>query len=233
LDADLRLTAARVEGTTTIFDAELGDRVKGGARTLKGWSIPLPGHHTALNALAAIAAASEAGIDDDTIHAAIADFAGVKRRFQRIGAWNGVSIYDDYGHHPVEIAAVLKAARAGARGRLIAVVEPHRYSRVRDLFEEFAACFKDADSVIVAPLYSAGELPIDGIDHAALADAIRDTGHGAVVTVDSERDIAPALASFAKAGDMVVCLGAGNSTEWAHALPEWLAREPLRAGGAA
>jgi UDP-N-acetylmuramate--alanine ligase len=232
-DADLRLKSARVEGTATVFDAELGARVKGGARTLKGWSIPIPGQHSALNALAAIAAASEAGIDDDTIHAAIADFSGVKRRFQRVGAWNGVSIYDDYGHHPVEIAAVLKAARAGARGRLIAVVEPHRFTRVRDLFREFAACFKDADCVIVAPLYSAGELPIDGIDNAALADAIRDTGHAAVVSVDSERDIAPVLTRFAKPGDMVVCLGAGNSTEWAHALPEWLAGEPLRAGGAA
>ncbi len=231
--ADLQLKSARIDGTSTIFDAELGARVKGGARTLKGWSIPLPGHHTALNALAAIAAASEAGIDDDTIRAAIADFSGVKRRFQRVGAWNGVAIYDDYGHHPVEIAAVLKAARAGARGRLVAVVEPHRYTRVRDLFREFAACFKDADCVIVAPLYSAGELPIDGIDHAALADAIRDTGHGAVVSVDSERDIAPVLTRFAKPGDMVVCFGAGNSTEWAHALPEWLAGEPLRAGGAA
>ena len=231
--ADLQLKSARIDGTSTIFDAELGGRVKGGARTLKGWSIPLPGHHTALNALAAIAAASEAGIDDDTIRAAIADFSGVKRRFQRIGAWNGVSIYDDYGHHPVEIAAVLKAARAGARGRVIAVVEPHRFTRVRDLFGEFAACFKDADCVIVAPLYSAGELPIDGIDHAALADAIRDTGHGGVVRVDSERDIAPVLTRFAKPGDMVVCLGAGNSTEWAHALPQWLEGEPMRAGGAA
>jgi UDP-N-acetylmuramate--alanine ligase len=231
--ADLQLKSSRVEGTATVFDAELGGRVTGGARTLKGWSIPLPGQHSALNALAAIAAASEAGIDDDTIRAAIADFSGVKRRFQRVGTWNGVSIYDDYGHHPVEIAAVLKAARAAARGRLIAVVEPHRFTRVRDLFREFAACFKDADSVIVAPLYSAGELPIDGIDHAALADAIRDTGHGAVVSVDSERDIAQVLQRFAKPGDMVVCLGAGNSTEWAHALPEWLEGEPLRAGGAA
>jgi UDP-N-acetylmuramate--alanine ligase len=231
--ADLQLKSARVDGTATFFDAELGARVKGGARSLKGWSIPLPGHHSALNALAAIAAASEAGIDDDVIRAAIADFSGVKRRFQKIGAWNGVSIYDDYGHHPVEIAAVLKAARAGARGRLIAVVEPHRFTRVRDLFGEFAACFKDADCVVVAPLYSAGELPIDGIDHAALADAIRDTGHAAVVSVDSERDIAPVLTRFAKPGDMVVCLGAGNSTDWAHALPEWLEGEPLRAGGAA
>jgi UDP-N-acetylmuramate--alanine ligase len=231
--ADLLLKAARVEGATTVFDADLGPRVKGGARAIKGWNVPIPGHHSALNALAAIAAASEAGIADDIIRAAIADFSGVKRRFQRIGTWNGVAIYDDYGHHPVEIAAVLKAARAGARGRVIAVVEPHRYTRVRDLFREFAACFKDADSVIVAPLYSAGELPIDGIDHASLADAIRGTGHGAVVTVDSERDIAPVLRRFAAAGDIVVCLGAGNSTEWAHALPQWLAGEPLRAGGAA
>ena len=110
------------------------------------------------------------------------------------------------------------------------MVEPHRYTRVRDLFDEFAACFKDADSVIVTPLYSAGELPIDGIDHAALAEAIRATGHRSVATVDSEREIAPALRRLAAPGDMVVCLGAGNSTEWAHALPDWLAAEPMRAG---
>ena len=144
---------------------------------LRGWSVPLPGQHNALNALAAIAAASEAGIADDAIRTAMASFSGVKRRFQLTGSWNGVSIYDDYGHHPVEIAAVLKAARAGARGRVIAVVEPHRYTRVRDLFDDFAACFKDADSVIVTPLYSAGELPIDGVDHISLAEAIRATGH--------------------------------------------------------
>ena len=139
-----------------------------------------------------------------------------------------MAIYDDYGHHPVEIAAVLKAAKAGARGRVIAVVEPHRYTRVRDLFQEFAACFKDADSVIVTPLYSAGELPIDGVDHTSLAEAIRATGHGAVLTVRSEREIAPALKSFATSGDIVICLGAGNSTEWAHALPE-LARRRAQA----
>ncbi len=193
----------------------------------------LAGQHNALNALAAIAAASEAGISDEAMRKALAGFKGVKRRFQLTGTWNGVAIYDDYGHHPVEIAAVLKAARAGARGRIVAVVEPHRYTRVRDLFSEFAACFKDADSVVVAPLYSAGELPIEGIDHASLAEAIRATGHGGVVTVDSERDIVPVLKRLASPGDMVVCLGAGNSTEWAHALPDWLAREPMRAGGAA
>jgi UDP-N-acetylmuramate--alanine ligase len=231
--ADIVLKSVRVEGASTIFDADLGPRVHGGARTIRGWSIPLCGHHNALNALAAFAAASEAGISDDLIRKAIAGFSGVKRRFQLTGTWNGVSVYDDYGHHPVEIAAVLKAARAGARGRVIALVEPHRYTRVRDLFLDFAACFKDADQVIVTPLYTAGEAPIDGVNHAALAEAIRATGHASVTSVDSARDVVPVLQRSAKSGDMVVCLGAGNSTEWAHALPEWLAREPAHAGGVA
>jgi UDP-N-acetylmuramate--alanine ligase len=231
--ADLVLKSVRADGMGTVFDADLGPRVNGGARTLRGWSIPLLGHHNALNALAAIAVASEAGISDDVLRKALAGFSGVKRRFQLTGTWNGVAIYDDYGHHPVEIAAVLKAARSGARGRVVAIVEPHRYTRVRDLFQDFAACFKDADSVIVTPLYSAGEAPIDGIDHTSLAEAIRATGHAAVMTVGSEREIAATLKKFASAGDLVVCLGAGNSTEWAHALPGWLAGEPMRAGGAA
>jgi UDP-N-acetylmuramate--alanine ligase len=230
-DADLVLKSARVDGCRTVFNADLSQRVKGGQRSLRSWSVPLPGHHNALNVLAAIAAASEAGIGDDTIRSAIASFSGVKRRFQLTGTWNGISIYDDYGHHPVEIAAVLKAARAGARGRVIAIVEPHRYTRVRDLFDDFAACFKDADTVVVTPLYSAGELPIDGVDHVALAEAIRTTGHRNVTTVESERDLAPMLRRFAASGDMVICLGAGNSTDWAYALSQWLAAEPVRVGG--
>jgi UDP-N-acetylmuramate--alanine ligase len=231
-NADLVLKSARVDGGKTVFDADLGIRVKGGQRSLRGWNVPLPGQHNALNALAAIAAASEAGISDEVIRKAMASFSGVKRRFQLTGTWNGVSIYDDYGHHPVEIAAVLKAARAGAHGRVIAVVEPHRYSRVRDLFDEFAACFKDADHVILTPLYSAGELPIEGVDNVTLAEAIRDTGHRGVATVASEHDIAPMLRRFATNGDMVICLGAGNSTEWAYALPQQLAAEPMRVGEA-
>jgi UDP-N-acetylmuramate--alanine ligase len=235
--ADLILKSVHADGATCVFDAQLGPRVRGGQRPLKGWSIPLAGHHNALNALAAIAAASEAGIPDADIRSALAGFSGVKRRFQLTGTWNGVEIYDDYGHHPVEIAAVLKAARAGARGRVVAVVEPHRYTRVRDLFDEFAASFADADSVIVAPLYTAGEPPIDGINHATLAEAIRAGGHKDVAAVDSEREIAPMLRHAVAPGDMVVCLGAGNSTEWAHALPEWLAAgpmpAPLRSGSAA
>jgi UDP-N-acetylmuramate--alanine ligase len=231
--ADLVLKSVRVEGPLTSFDAQLGGRVRGGARSLAGWSIPIPGQHNALNALAAIAVATEAEISDDVIRQAMAGFSGVRRRFQLTGTWNGVAIYDDYGHHPVEIAAVLKAARTAVGGRVIAVVEPHRYTRVRDLFDEFAGCFKDADSVIVTPLYTAGEPAIEGVNHTALAGAIRAAGHGAVTTVANEGEIAPALKSFAVAGDVVICFGAGNSTEWAHALPQWLAGEPRRAGGAA
>ncbi len=228
--ADLHLTAIGSDGMRTVFDVTLSARVKGGARQLKAWSIPMLGQHNALNALAAIAVASEAGLDDDHIRAALNTFSGVKRRFQLTGTWNGVSIYDDYGHHPAEIAAVLKAARSGAKGRVIAVCEPHRYSRVKDLFGEFSACFADADSVIVAPLYSAGEPPIDGIDNRSLADAIKATGHPSVLAINAPADLVPLVRRHGRPGDMVICLGAGTSTEWAHALPDWLAAdEPRRA----
>ncbi len=231
-DADLRLEGVRVDGTSTILDASLGARVAGGARRIEGWSVPIPGEHNALNALAAIAVCAETGLSDDAIRASIGRFAGVKRRFQKTGSWNGVTIYDDYGHHPVEIAAVLKAARAGASGRVIAVVEPHRYTRVKDLFEDFAACLDDADAVIVAPLYSAGEPPLPGVDNKSLAAAIAKRSSKSVAAVDSERDLAPAIRTMARSGDMVLCFGAGNSTEWAHALPDWLSETgPRIAGG--
>jgi UDP-N-acetylmuramate--alanine ligase len=230
--ADIVLTRVQVEGATTVFDAKLGPRVAGGARELTGWSVPVPGAHNALNALAAIGVAAEAGIKDEAIRGAMAGFTGVKRRFQPTGTWNGASFYDDYGHHPVEIAAVLAAARAGAKGRVIAIVEPHRYTRVQSLFADFCACFKDADDVIVAPLYSAGESPIDGIDAPALAVGIGQTGHRSVVAVDTPQGLVPVLRRIAGDGDMVFCLGAGNSTEWAHALPDWMAAIPLRVGSA-
>ncbi|OYW57080.1 MAG: UDP-N-acetylmuramate--L-alanine ligase [Hyphomicrobium sp. 32-62-53] len=223
--ADLRLVSSHQKGFTTIFDAELSARVKGGARNISGWQVPVPGHHNALNALAAIAVAAEAGIADDVIRAGLAEFSGVKRRFQPTGQWNGIQVYDDYGHHPIEIAAVLQAARAGTKGRVIAVCEPHRYTRVRDLFGEFCNCFRDADSVIVAPLYSAGEAPIDGIDQHTLAEGIRATGHRAVTSVDHPADIVPLLRRYGRPGDMVVCLGAGTSTEWAASLPQWLSAQ--------
>ena len=233
-DADLVLRNVQSDGHAILIDADLGPRVAGGARAVRGWAVPMPGRHNALNALAAIAVAAEAGIPDDVIRAGLAAFSGVKRRFQRTGVWNGVEIYDDYGHHPAEIAAVLEAARAGARGRILAVVEPHRYTRVRDLFREFSACFRAADSVVVTPLYSAGEAPIDGIDPQALPEGIRATGHPAVATIDDPRELLPLIRRHCRPGDMVIVLGAGNSTEWAHALPDWLAAsaEPRRAGSA-
>ena len=226
-DSDLVLRAARVEGSTTVIDADLSGNVKGGARALRGWALPMPGHHNALNALAAIAVATEADLPDDVIRAGLMAFSGVKRRFQLTGTWNGVQIYDDYAHHPAEISAVLDAARAGAKGRVIAIVEPHRYTRVRDLFREFSSCFRSADSVIVAPLYSAGEQPIDGVSPETLGDGIRSMGHPAVAVISDPRELIGLVRRHGRAGDIVIVLGAGNSTEWAHALPEWLlAAEP-------
>ncbi len=221
-EADLRLTRVEVAGRGTTFDAILSARVTGGARTLSGWRMPVPGHHNALNALAAIAVATEVGLSDAALETAMARFAGVKRRFQPTGTWNGATIYDDYGHHPVEIAAVLKAARAG-NGRVIAVCEPHRYTRLRDLMAEFAACFSDCDSVIVGPLYTAGEAAIPDVSSAALAAAIRATGHPDAIAVDTPTAIVPALKARLRDGDTVLCFGAGHSTDWAHALPHWLA----------
>ena len=233
--ADIRLSGVRFDGFTTIFDAAMGQRVKGGSRVIKDWVIPVPGHHNALNALAAIAVATEAGIPDDMIRKGLAAYSGVKRRFQQTGMWNGVAIFDDYGHHPAEVSAVLAAARAGAKGRVVAVFEPHRYTRVRDLFAEFSACFRHADSVIIGPLYSAGEVPIEGIDQHSLAAGVRRSGHPSVTAVDSPRDVVSLILRLSRPGDMVVCLGAGQSTEWAHALPDWLAEAqgPRLVGGGA
>ena len=229
--ADIVLDDVRFDGRHTVFDATLGPRVAGGPRKLEGWSIPIPGRHNALNALAAIAVAAEARIPDDAIRGAIASFSGVKRRFQLTGSVNGVDIYDDYGHHPVEIAAVLKAARPGTKGRVFAVVEPHRYTRVQSLFPEFSTCFADADAVIVAPLYAAGEPPIEGVSNHSLAQAIRDAGHASVISIDSPAEVSGLIRKHGRPGDIVVYLGAGSSTEWAHALPVELAEEPRRAGG--
>lgn len=222
-DADIVLGDVEIVGNRTIFSADLGARIAGGPRRIERWSVPIPGAHNALNALAAVAVAAEAGLDDTAIRDALASFSGVKRRFQLTGEPGGVAIYDDYGHHPIEIKAVLAAAKAGAAGRLIAVVEPHRYSRVRDLFEDFCNCLSDADSIYVTPLYSAGEVPIEGISSESLAAGIRATGHGSVATVESAAALASQLRGAAEPGDTVVCLGAGVSTEWAYQLPELMA----------
>jgi len=167
--------------------------------------------------------AHELGIGDDVIRNALASFGGVRRRFTRTGTWNGVAIIDDYGHHPVEIAAVLRAARESTKGHVIAVMQPHRYTRLAVLFEQFCACFNDADAVIIAPVYSAGEAPIPGVDRDALVQAIRNHGHRQVVALDGPDKLAGLVAAMAKPGDYVVCLGAGSITQWAYALPGELA----------
>jgi UDP-N-acetylmuramate--alanine ligase len=205
----------------------------GGARAVLGMRMPVPGEHNALNAIAAFAVALEAGISDDVAKRAIAAFSGVKRRFTPTGSWNGAVVYDDYAHHPVEIAAVLKAARKACSGRVLAVFQPHRFSRVQNLFDDFASCFANADAVIVTPLYTAGEQPIPGITHTTMAEGIRKTGHKQVAVIDSEHELAPMVATLARAGDFIVCLGAGTITDWAYALPQRLNGAQQRAEGVA
>jgi UDP-N-acetylmuramate--alanine ligase len=183
----------------------------------------MPGRHNALNATAAIAVAHELGVGDDVIKSALANFAGVRRRFTRTGTWNGVTIVDDYAHHPVEIAAVLRAARESTKGQVIAVVQPHRYTRLAALFEQFCTCFNDADTVIVAPVYSAGEAPIAGADRDALVHGLRTHGHRQAVALDGPDKLAALVVGMAQPGDYVVCLGAGSITQWAYALPGELA----------
>ena len=230
-DADCRLANVSQTGHVTTFDARLSARVAGSERAIERLELPMPGRHNALNALAAVAVAIEAGLDDDMIRNGLRGFSGVRRRFQPTGTWNGISFFDDYGHHPAEISAVLQAARAGAKGRVIAVVEPHRYTRVRDLFDEFSSCFKDADGVVVGPLYTAGEQPIEGIDNHALAEGIRATGQQGVLVIDSPTELIGIVRKHGRPGDMVICLGAGTSTEWAQALPGWLEDDHARMAG--
>jgi len=199
------------------------DRKSGQATFIDDLALPMPGRHNALNATAAIAVAHELKAPVATIRKAIASFGGVKRRFTRTGEWNGAAIFDDYGHHPVEIAAVLSAARASAKGHVIAVVQPHRYSRLQSLFDSFALCFNDADTVIVADVYPAGEAPIAGVDKQALVAAINAHGHRHAVVLPSPDELASIVHEIAKPGDYVVLLGAGSITQWAYALPGELA----------
>jgi UDP-N-acetylmuramate--alanine ligase len=204
-------------------------RTRDGARRIDDIMLPMPGRHNVQNALAAIAVAIELGIDDDAIRSGFARFGGVKRRFTKVGDVDGITIIDDYGHHPVEIRAVLAAAGEGVGGgRVLAVVQPHRFTRLRDLMAEFQAAFNDADMVYVAPVYAAGEAPIAGVDATALATGLRNAGHRAARTVEGADDLAVQLAADARPGDLVVCLGAGDITKWAAGLADAITR--ARAG---
>ncbi len=204
------------------FEVRVADRISGRARRIGPFRLPMLGNHNVQNALAAIAVAIEMEIDEQQIKAALAGFAGVKRRFTKTGEAGGITVIDDYGHHPVEIAAVLKAARqAGARD-VIAVVQPHRYTRLQSLFDEFCACMNDAGTVIVADVYPAGEHPIEGVDKEALVDGLRERGHRQVVLLADPSHLAEMVHAIARQGDYVVCLGAGSITHWAAILPAQL-----------
>ena len=189
----------------------------------EGMALPMAGRHNVLNALAAIAVARELGVGEEAIRAGLAGFGGVRRRFTTTGEVRGIRVIDDYGHHPVEIANVLSAARAVTDGRVIAVVQPHRYSRLRALFEDFCRCFNDADMVIVADIYAAGEAPVAGADRDALVEGLRRHGHRHVLALGGPADLPALIAAEAHAGDLVVFLGAGDITAWAQAWPGLLA----------
>ncbi len=220
--ADVRFTNHRMDGAASEFDVAIRNRKGGGETVISGLRLPMPGRHNVSNATAAIAVAHELGIPPEAIRKGLSAFGGVKRRFTHTGAWNGVEVFDDYGHHPVEIKAVLRAAREAAKGRVIAVAQPHRFTRLHDLFDDFASCFNDADTVMVAPVYPAGEEPIEGATSDALVARIRAGGHRDARYIDGPAAVTPAVRELAKPGDFVVFLGAGNITQWAYALPKEL-----------
>ena len=227
--ADVRGVNLETHADGVGFDVVITDRKSEKSRTLEGLRLKMLGNHNALNALAAVAIASEMGIADEVLGGTLAEFEGVKRRFTMTGDVDGISVIDDYGHHPVEIAAVLRTARQAAKGRVIAIVQPHRYSRLKDLFEEFCSCFNDADVVLVAEIYAAGEESIAGIDRDALVAGMRARGHRMVMPLREPKELAGIVNDLARRGDMVVCLGAGDITHWANVLPEELARLRHRA----
>jgi UDP-N-acetylmuramate--alanine ligase len=231
--ADVKALDIKLDPTGASYDVAVAARGVLPARLIRGLRLPMMGQHNVQNSLAAIAVAHEMGAEDATIRKALSGFGGVKRRFTRTGEVDGITIIDDYGHHPVEIAAVLRAARAATKGKVIAVVQPHRYTRLANLFEEFCTCFNDADEVIVAEVYAAGEAPIEGVSRDTLVEGLIGHGHRHVTALSEPGDLAALVDAMAASGDLVVCLGAGNITQWAHALPDELAQLRRRQAKAA
>jgi len=221
--ADVRLCNLENKNGVSHFDIELRDRITKEERIIKDLQLPMPGLHNAMNATAAIAVADQLGVSEEDIRQGLKNFAGVNRRFTKTGEVNGISIIDDYAHHPVEISSVLRAARQSAKRDVIAIMQPHRYTRLSDLFEDFSACFNDADTVVIAPVFAAGEQPIEGMGYRDLARNIRALGHRDVRVIEGAGELASLIAERAKKGDYVVFLGAGNITQWAMDLPKELA----------
>lgn len=218
--ADVRYSNHRMDGATSVFDISIRQRKSGEMIEIADLRLPMPGRHNVSNAAAAIAVAHELGIDAAAIARGLAAFGGVKRRFTHVGAWRGVDIFDDYAHHPVEIKAVLGAARDACSGRVIAIAQPHRYTRLHSLFDDFAACFNDADIVAIAPVFTAGEDPIKGVTSQELVLRMKAAGHRDARVLEGPEHLAPLVVSEAKQGDFVICLGAGSITSWAAALPD-------------
>ncbi|MCB1312741.1 MAG: UDP-N-acetylmuramate--L-alanine ligase, partial [Sedimentitalea sp.] len=216
--ADVRAVNLRYEAGVAHFDIHLQAEDK----VIEGCTLPMPGDHNVSNALAAVAVARHLGMKTGEIRAALAAFGGVNRRFTKVGEVNGVTIIDDYGHHPVEIAAVLRAARQATTGRVIAVHQPHRYTRLSNLFDDFCACFNEADVVAIADVYAAGEEPIEGASRDDLVAGLIRHGHRHARALLSEEDLTRLVREQAAPGDMVVCLGAGTISAWAHGLPDRL-----------
>jgi UDP-N-acetylmuramate--alanine ligase len=222
--ADIRAVDVRLGPDGARYDIVISDALSDRGRTIADLFLPMFGHHNVQNSLAAAAVAAAMALGDDALRAALYNFKGVKRRFTQTGEWNGVTIIDDYGHHPVEIAAVLKAARAIVAGKVIAVVQPHRYTRVLHLFDGFCTCFNDADIVLVADIYGAGESEIEGVTREAVVGGLIEHGHRNVRPLTNPQDLGPLVRELAEPGDIVVCLGAGSITNWANSLPSELAR---------
>ena len=217
-EANVKASNIATNGGSVTFDARFADMTGVPLSRKRGVKLHVPGLHNVLNASAAATVGAHIGLSPAAIFQGLASFEGVDRRFTRTGEWNGVEIYDDYAHHPAEIEAALNAARGAAKGQLIAVMQPHRYSRLQSLFDGFCQCFREADTVLIAPVYAAGETP-NGFDRDKLIEGIRGTGHSRVYPVENEEMLTDTVARMARPGDLVIGLGAGTITEWAHALP--------------
>ena len=220
--ADVRAINLKTESTGVTFDVTLACRTDNTTRTIEGVFLPMPGDHNVQNALAGLAVALNLGLEDDSLKKSLSSFGGVKRRFTRTGQGRGITVIDDYAHHPVEISAVLQAARQVTDHKIICVVQPHRYSRLKDHFEEFCSCFNDADHVIVADVYPAGETPIAGFDRDSLVTGLLTRGHRHATALPDSEHLPALVLETADPGDLVICVGAGSISSWANALPHQL-----------